>query len=223
MMVGRLLSYWEGNFSGAMLNFGRVTSSRWWGCICQDSGGSKRSHWSHWRLWFCQGSSGVVNPEVTEIYNYPTPGCQICGKIKVLVWGSSQPTYPPPTYHDHFKKNTTTSSKHLLAKTLPDVFFKGGMKPFQRFNNCYFYTSKLSHIICIKFDRLFKRPQVTIHFCMGIPGIQTTNANHQSTISWFPPFLLKIVILWYLQIIRFLPGAMMNGSWKSNDRTHHDK
>ena len=24
MMVGRLLSYWEGNFSGAMLNFGRV-------------------------------------------------------------------------------------------------------------------------------------------------------------------------------------------------------
>ena len=124
MMVGRLLSYWEVNFSGAMLNFGRVTSSRWWGCICQDSGGSKRSHWSHWRLWFCQGSSGVVNPEVTEIYNYPTPGCQICGKIKVLVWGSSQPTYPPPTYHDHFKKNTTTSSKHLLAKTLPDVFLK---------------------------------------------------------------------------------------------------
>ena len=28
MMVGRLLSYWEGNFSGAMLNFGRVFS--WW-------------------------------------------------------------------------------------------------------------------------------------------------------------------------------------------------
>ena len=26
MMVGRLLSYWEGIFSGAMLNFGRVTS-----------------------------------------------------------------------------------------------------------------------------------------------------------------------------------------------------
>ncbi len=25
MMVGRLLSYWEGNFSGAMLNFGRVS------------------------------------------------------------------------------------------------------------------------------------------------------------------------------------------------------
>ena len=24
MMVGRLISYWEGNFSGAMLNFGRV-------------------------------------------------------------------------------------------------------------------------------------------------------------------------------------------------------
>ena len=24
MMVGRLLSYWEGNFSEAMLNFGRV-------------------------------------------------------------------------------------------------------------------------------------------------------------------------------------------------------
>ena len=24
-MVGRLLSYWEGNFSGAMLNFGKVT------------------------------------------------------------------------------------------------------------------------------------------------------------------------------------------------------
>ena len=24
MMVGRLLSYWEDNFSGAMLNFGRV-------------------------------------------------------------------------------------------------------------------------------------------------------------------------------------------------------
>ena len=24
MMVGRLLSYWEGNFSGGMLNFGRV-------------------------------------------------------------------------------------------------------------------------------------------------------------------------------------------------------
>ena len=23
MVVGRLLSYWEGNFSGAMLNFGR--------------------------------------------------------------------------------------------------------------------------------------------------------------------------------------------------------
>ena len=23
-VVGRLLSYWEGNFSGAMLNFGRV-------------------------------------------------------------------------------------------------------------------------------------------------------------------------------------------------------
>ena len=27
MMVGRLLSYWEGNFSGAMLNFGRVTDN----------------------------------------------------------------------------------------------------------------------------------------------------------------------------------------------------
>ena len=27
MMVGRLLSYWEGNFSGAMLNFGRVPDS----------------------------------------------------------------------------------------------------------------------------------------------------------------------------------------------------
>ena len=27
MMVGRLLSYWEGNFSGAMLNFGRVTKN----------------------------------------------------------------------------------------------------------------------------------------------------------------------------------------------------
>ena len=26
-MVGRLLSYWEGNFSGAMLNFGGVISS----------------------------------------------------------------------------------------------------------------------------------------------------------------------------------------------------
>ena len=26
MAVGRLLSYWEGNFSGAMLNFGRVTN-----------------------------------------------------------------------------------------------------------------------------------------------------------------------------------------------------
>ena len=26
MMVGRLLSYWEGNFSGAMLNFGRVVT-----------------------------------------------------------------------------------------------------------------------------------------------------------------------------------------------------
>ena len=25
MVVGILLSYWEGNFSGAMLNFGRVT------------------------------------------------------------------------------------------------------------------------------------------------------------------------------------------------------
>ena len=27
MMVGSILSYWEGNFSGSMLNFGRVT---WW-------------------------------------------------------------------------------------------------------------------------------------------------------------------------------------------------
>ncbi len=26
MVVGRLLSYWEGNFSGALLNFGGVTS-----------------------------------------------------------------------------------------------------------------------------------------------------------------------------------------------------
>ena len=26
MMVGRLLSYWEGNFSGAMSNFGRVSN-----------------------------------------------------------------------------------------------------------------------------------------------------------------------------------------------------
>ncbi len=37
MVVGRLLSYWEGNFSGAMLNFGRVlprkrtmSSENWW-------------------------------------------------------------------------------------------------------------------------------------------------------------------------------------------------
>ena len=29
-MVGRLLSYWEGNFSGVILNFGRVVMS-WWG------------------------------------------------------------------------------------------------------------------------------------------------------------------------------------------------
>ena len=28
MMVGRLLSYWEGSFSGAMLNFRRVDVSR---------------------------------------------------------------------------------------------------------------------------------------------------------------------------------------------------
>ena len=30
MVVGRLLSYGEGNFSGAMLNFRRVDVSRWW-------------------------------------------------------------------------------------------------------------------------------------------------------------------------------------------------
>ena len=35
MVVGRLLSYWEGNFSGAMLNFGRLIgmayiSISWW-------------------------------------------------------------------------------------------------------------------------------------------------------------------------------------------------
>ena len=29
MVIGRLLSYWEGNFSGAMLNFGGVDSSFW--------------------------------------------------------------------------------------------------------------------------------------------------------------------------------------------------
>ena len=30
MAVGRLLSYWEANFSGAMLNFGRVLVSSVW-------------------------------------------------------------------------------------------------------------------------------------------------------------------------------------------------
>ena len=29
MVVGRLLTFWEGNFSGAMLNFGRVTCPFW--------------------------------------------------------------------------------------------------------------------------------------------------------------------------------------------------
>ena len=28
MVIGRLLSYWEGNFSGAMLNFGRVEAEQ---------------------------------------------------------------------------------------------------------------------------------------------------------------------------------------------------
>ena len=41
-MVGRLLSYWEGNFSGAMLNFGRVIGDtvhlqRLWGFHCHVS------------------------------------------------------------------------------------------------------------------------------------------------------------------------------------------
>ena len=30
MVVGRLLSYWEGNFSGAMLNFRRVSPENEW-------------------------------------------------------------------------------------------------------------------------------------------------------------------------------------------------
>ena len=31
MVVERLLSFWEGNFSGAMLNFGRVVKkTSWW-------------------------------------------------------------------------------------------------------------------------------------------------------------------------------------------------
>ena len=30
MMVGRLLSYWEGNFSGAILNFWGVVHSYWY-------------------------------------------------------------------------------------------------------------------------------------------------------------------------------------------------
>ena len=39
MEVGRLLSYWEGNFSGAMLNFGRVIVGLGWFGLVWDSRG----------------------------------------------------------------------------------------------------------------------------------------------------------------------------------------
>ena len=49
MVVGRLLSYWEGNFSGAMLNFGRVTNNN---SVSLQIGAlqGKVSQWKGWWL-----------------------------------------------------------------------------------------------------------------------------------------------------------------------------
>ena len=48
MVVGRLLSYWEGHFSGAMLNFGRVYLKLCccWACIYRPM------FWVFWGWWF---------------------------------------------------------------------------------------------------------------------------------------------------------------------------
>jgi len=60
MVVGRLLSYWTGNFSGPMLNFRRVripiNQSGFHGMSCRKTScGSeaKSAQWS-WALKFCQ-------------------------------------------------------------------------------------------------------------------------------------------------------------------------
>ena len=53
MVVGRLLCYWEGNFSGAMLNFGRVPVEDWGLMIAKIDkiGFSKRWWIVRWPTW----------------------------------------------------------------------------------------------------------------------------------------------------------------------------
>ena len=48
-MVGRLLSYWEGNFSGAMLNFGGVSCSK--GTFFTNHPIEKETHLQNLHFW----------------------------------------------------------------------------------------------------------------------------------------------------------------------------
>ena len=77
-VVGRLLSYWEGNFSGAMLNFGRVSflPIGWWNF-------SYRSHpenvWS-WKIHWLIRRPPIRKAELVHR----------TGKLHPYVGGSSQ-------------------------------------------------------------------------------------------------------------------------------------
>ena len=63
MMVGRLLSYWEGNFSGAMLNFGRVKKVEFYGISLGKI--KLLLQWCHGfisKFWWLQRHGGCCKP-----------------------------------------------------------------------------------------------------------------------------------------------------------------
>ena len=65
MVVGRLLSYWEGNFSGAKLNFGRVN-----GAVITIING--------WLELFHPYDSGVMGPYLYLLDPGPTGPASVC-------------------------------------------------------------------------------------------------------------------------------------------------
>jgi len=72
MLVGRLLSYWEGNFSGAMLVSGKLRDMRYAIVQLKDSKMQRadwRYLWLHHRIFFCENSgNSCLNFQISLLY-----------------------------------------------------------------------------------------------------------------------------------------------------------
>ena len=109
MMVGRLFSFWDGKFSGAMLNFGRVLAyclhSLRYQSLCD---------WSHWKT--CQIRRSRTNPPIS-------PSLQT---------EHSATKRPKNVFHSRkltwqWKKKNMFNRKHTHTHTHTHLLLHGGM------------------------------------------------------------------------------------------------